>query len=328
MIDTHALKVYFAPMEGLADPPLRRVLCPHGGYDWCFSEFIRVTDEGLSEKTLLHDCPELRNGGRTPDGTPCRVQLLGDNAKLMAEAAVKAQKLGALGIDINFGCPSRFVHHSGSMLLKEPKLIHEITNAVSAALDENTVLSVKVRAGYKDKNELPEILKAVAIEGVDEVIVHCRTRSELYRKDALDWSILKPMHELFPKVTLIANGDINSFDDAMRCVEQSGCTHLMCGRGGFMIPNIARVIRDGAEPYDIVRRLEVMRETAMEFVNMGIEREKIVLDRTKQFLSYARMGSDELKDFFKRFCRCLSVNECLKLIDDEIEHFVASNQHR
>ena len=90
-----------------------------------------------------------------------------------------------------------------------------------------------------------------------------------------------------------------------------------------MIPNIARVIRDGAEPYDIVKRLEVMRETAMEFVNMGVEREKVVLDRTKQFLSYARMGSDELKDFFRRFCRCSSVSECLKLIDEEIAHFAS-----
>ncbi len=324
MTTTQELKVYFAPMEGLADPPLRRVLCPHGGYDWCFSEFIRVTDEGLSEKTLLHDCPELKNGGRTPDGTPCRVQLLGDHAKLMAEAALKAQKLGALGVDINFGCPSRFVHHSGSMLLKEPELIHEITDAVSSALDKKTMLSVKVRAGFADKKELPEILKSVAIDGVNEVIVHCRTRSELYRKEALDWSILKPMHELFPQVNLVANGDINSLEDAKHCIELSGCSHLMCGRGGFMIPNIAKVIKQGAEPYDIVKRLEVMKETALEFINMGVEREKIVLDRTKQFLSYARMGSDELKDFFKRFCRCASVSECLKLIDAEIARYACS----
>ena len=48
MKNKQKIKVYFAPMEGLADPPLRKVLCPHGGYDWCFSEFIRVTDEGVS----------------------------------------------------------------------------------------------------------------------------------------------------------------------------------------------------------------------------------------------------------------------------------------
>ena len=68
-------KVYLAPMDGVTDAPLREILCRHGGYDWCFSEFLRVTDDPLSEKSLLHDVPELLSGGRTPDGTPLKVQL-------------------------------------------------------------------------------------------------------------------------------------------------------------------------------------------------------------------------------------------------------------
>ena len=51
-------KVYLAPLEGLADGPMRKVLCAHGGYDLCFSEFIRVTDLVVSEKTLLREIPE------------------------------------------------------------------------------------------------------------------------------------------------------------------------------------------------------------------------------------------------------------------------------
>ena len=71
-------KVYLAPMEGLADAPLRKILCAHGNYDECFSEFIRVTDLVLSEKTLYRIVPELENGCKTADGTSVRVQLLGD----------------------------------------------------------------------------------------------------------------------------------------------------------------------------------------------------------------------------------------------------------
>ncbi len=311
--------VYLAPMEGLADPPLRKVLCPHGGYDWCFSEFIRVTDEGLSEKTLVNDCPELLNGGYTQDGTPCRVQLLGDNPKLMADAAKKAARLGALGVDLNFGCPSRFVHHSGSMLLKEPELLHDITACVRQELDPKVLLSVKIRCGFADKKELPSILDSVALSGVSEVIVHCRTRSELYRADALDWSVLKPMAGLYPGVVLVANGDINNAEDAQKCRELSGCEHVMCGRGGFMLPNIGKVLKNGEKPYNEVQTLMVMREVAEEFVNMGIRREKIILDRTKQFLSYARLGSPNLREFFKKFCRCASVSECFEMIDRRIK---------
>ena len=81
-------KVYLAPLEGLADGPMRKVLCAHGGYDLCFSEFIRVTDLVVSEKTLLREIPEYQNDCKTDDGTPLRVQLLGDNPKTLAQSAV------------------------------------------------------------------------------------------------------------------------------------------------------------------------------------------------------------------------------------------------
>ena len=128
-------KVYLAPLEGLADGPMRKVLCAHGGYDLCFSEFIRVTDLVVSEKTLLREIPEYQNDCKTDDGTPLRVQLLGDNPKTLAQSAVIACNLGAKSIDLNFGCPSRFVHHSGAMLLKEPELLHEIVDTVRQTLD-------------------------------------------------------------------------------------------------------------------------------------------------------------------------------------------------
>lgn len=141
-------KVYLAPLEGLADGPMRKVLCAHGGYDLCFSEFIRVTDIIVSEKTLIREVPEFLNDCKTADGTDIRIQFLGDNPKTMAQSAVLANRLGARSIDINFGCPSRFVHHSGAMLLKEPELMHEIVSEVRQALDPACDLSVKIRLGF------------------------------------------------------------------------------------------------------------------------------------------------------------------------------------
>ena len=55
-------RVYLAPIQGLADAPLRKILCAHGSYDECFSEFIRVTDIPLSDKTLTRIVPESENG--------------------------------------------------------------------------------------------------------------------------------------------------------------------------------------------------------------------------------------------------------------------------
>ncbi|MGN0909178.1 MAG: tRNA-dihydrouridine synthase [Succinivibrio sp.] len=322
------MKVYLAPLEGLADPPLRKILCACGGYDCCYTEFIRVTDEGLSPKTLLHDCPELENGGMTDDGTPCRVQLLGDNPGAMAQAAALAAKMGAPGVDINFGCPSRFVHHSGSMLLREPGLMRSIVLAVRGALPPSVPLTVKIRSGFADKSELPAIMEAVAQEGVSEVAVHCRTRAELYRRDALDWSVLKPLHEAFPNTLIVANGDIISRQSAAECVEQSGCGALMVGRGAFMVPNLGHVIKDGDEPFGMAQTLAAVRRTVMLFVSMGFEREKVVTDRAKQFLSYARMSSPEVAAFFRAFCHCQGIAECLNMIDSKIRELDDNGEDR
>lgn len=47
--------------------------------------------------------------------------------------------------------------------------------------------------------------------------------------------------------------------------------------------------------------------------------EKIVMDRAKQFLGYARVHRKELNPFFKRFCQCVSVGDGIKLLEDEIK---------
>lgn len=312
-----SFKVYLAPLEGLADGPMRKVLCAHGGYDLCFSEFIRVTDIVVSEKTLLREVPEYDNDCRTADGTDIRIQFLGDNPKIMAKSAVLANKMGARSIDINFGCPSRFVHHSGAMLLKEPELMHEIVSEVRQALDPSCDLSVKIRLGFQDKAEAPEIVKAIAVDGVKEITIHCRTRKDLYRDEALDWSAMAQLHELANGAVLIANGNINSREEALECSKITGSTTLMCGRGAFPTPNLAKVIRGEAMPFTTAQILKTDIEVIEEFSKSN-RTEKIVMDRAKQFLGYARAHRKELNPFFKVFCRCVTVADGLKLLEDAI----------
>jgi tRNA-dihydrouridine synthase C len=310
-------KVYLAPLEGLADGPMRKVLCAHGGYDLCFSEFIRVTDLVVPEKTLIREVPEYLNGCKTEDGTDVRIQFLGDNPDTIAKSAILAHKLGAKSIDINFGCPSRFVHHSGSMLLKEPELLHEIVDTVRQRLDPSCDLSVKVRLGFAEKTEAPEIIRAIAVDGVKEITVHCRTRKDLYKVDALDWSAMSPLHELAPNITLIANGNINSLEEAIECEKITKCTTFMCGRGAFPIPNLAKVIKGEEKPFSIAQILKTDIEVIEEF-SKSDRTEKIVMDRAKQFLGYARVHRTELNPFFKIFCKCVNVDDGLKLLEQRI----------
>jgi tRNA-dihydrouridine synthase C len=80
-------RIVLAPMEGLADDVLRAVLTQAGGYDWCVTEFVRVTTTLLPHSLYTRTSPELKNGSRTASGTPVRIQLLGSDPDLLAANA-------------------------------------------------------------------------------------------------------------------------------------------------------------------------------------------------------------------------------------------------
>ena len=51
------MKRILAPMEGLADFWVRRALTDVGTYDWCVSEFVRVSGELLPPRVFYRWCP-------------------------------------------------------------------------------------------------------------------------------------------------------------------------------------------------------------------------------------------------------------------------------
>lgn len=316
-------KVYLAPMEGVADFPMRKVLTLHGGYDECFSEFIRVTDVVLPKKTLIREVPELLTDCKTDANVNVRVQLLGDNAHTIAMTAKKAVSLGAKAIDINFGCPSRFVHHGGAMLLREPELMHEIVATVRETLDESIKLSVKVRTGFLDKSEAPTIIKAIACDGVNEIIVHARTRKDLYKEEMLDWSVLATLHQYANNIPIVANGDILGYESALQCKKETLCDDFMIGRGALMIPNMGHVIKSNVKPYTNLQILQVLLEFSEALIQLKLP-DKSLLDRMKQFLGFARRKDAKIVEFFKSFCRINNKEEAFKLIDLKIKEFACT----
>ncbi|MCG8317142.1 MAG: tRNA-dihydrouridine synthase, partial [Pseudomonadales bacterium] len=130
------MRIVLAPMEGVVDHLMRALLTEIGGIDQCVTEFVRVSDLLLPPRVFYRLCPELLNQGKTPNGVPVVVQLLGGNASALAENAARAAELGAPGIDINFGCPVKQVTekaHSGSYLLRVPDKMGEIISKVVEA---------------------------------------------------------------------------------------------------------------------------------------------------------------------------------------------------
>ncbi|ADV00977.1 tRNA dihydrouridine(16) synthase DusC [Alicycliphilus denitrificans] len=232
-----------APMEGLLDFVLRDVLTRVGGVDRCVSEFIRVTGSLLPDKVFLRYLPELRNGGRTLAGVPVRAQLLGSDPVSMAENAARLAALGPEGIDLNFGCPARTVnrHGGGAALLREPEVIAAVVAAVRRAVPAHLPVSAKMRLGYDDAGRARECAQAMEQGGACELVVHARTKADGYRPPAY-WERIPEIREAVA-IPVVANGEIWTVADALRCRGVSGCDALMLGRGMVADPGLALAIR-------------------------------------------------------------------------------------
>ncbi|MDG2048397.1 MAG: tRNA-dihydrouridine synthase [Halioglobus sp.] len=240
------MRLMLAPMEGVIDHTMRQLLASLGGLDRCVTEFVRVTDRLLPPRVFHRLCPELHVGGITAGGVPVYLQLLGGQATVVAENAARAAELGALGIDLNFGCPAKTVNRSngGAILLREPQRVHAIAAAARAAVPAHIPVTVKTRLGYEDKALFLDIVAGIEASGANELTVHARTKKQGYRPPVC-WDAIAEARELV-SLPIIANGDIWSVDDALRCLAVTGCESLMLGRGVLCRPDLPRLIATAA----------------------------------------------------------------------------------
>ncbi|WPB55637.1 tRNA dihydrouridine synthase [Xylophilus sp. GOD-11R] len=235
--------ILLAPMEGLLDFVLRDILTRVGGVDRCVSEFIRVTGAVLPDRVFLRYVPELLTGSRTAAGTPVRPQLLGSDPASLAGNAAALARLGAEGVDLNFGCPANVVnrHGGGAALLDSPELLFDIVRAVRQAVPAHLPVSAKMRLGVRDASLSVECAQALAEAGACELVVHARTKTDGYRPPAF-WEQI-PAIARAVAVPVVANGEIWTVDDALRCREASGRQALMLGRGIVADPGLAWALR-------------------------------------------------------------------------------------
>jgi tRNA-dihydrouridine synthase C len=173
---------------------------------------------------------------------PVRPQLLGSDPSCLADNAAVLAGLGPFGVDLNFGCPAKVVnrHGGGAALLEDPELLTRIMLAVRRAVPAHMPVSAKMRLGLHDDLRAEECALALEAGGAQELVVHARTKADAYRPPAY-WERIADIRAVV-KIPVIANGEIWSVQDALRCRELSGCHALMLGRGMVTDPGLALAI--------------------------------------------------------------------------------------
>jgi tRNA-dihydrouridine synthase C len=319
-VGNRSQSIVLAPMDGVTDAFMREYLTEIMPFTHCVTEFVRVNALPPTKRAFITDIPELSSGCVTKSGVPVHVQILGGNPEPMAEAASVAASLGAVAIDINFGCPAPTVnrHDGGATLLKFPHRIKEIVSSVRSAVPLNIPVSAKLRLGWDDPKSIHKNAEMAELGGARWITIHGRTKFQGYTPPAY-W---RPIGEVQRNLSIpvIANGEIWTLDDLKRCEEETGCSHFMLGRGVLADPSLAgecaRYLGTVERPIGIAEPFHYSWEELLKGVisrsRVAGESERRTLSRLKQWLNYAhKRGEINWFDEVKRTESCVDFQNAL-----------------
>lgn len=229
-----------APMQGLTEVLFRRVYeeCFPGAIPLAVSPFLSLTHNIESarsgiQQSLLEDVLPERNKG----SIPVIPQILGREPEEFIALGNCLYELGYEEINWNMGCPMRKVaaKRRGSGLLPYPDLVRSILDTVVPALKPK--LSVKVRLGLKDPQEIFHLIPVLNDYPLASVTIHPRLGRQQYggHPDMETFAQLLPLI----KAPVIYNGDICTAADARRIKERfPQITDIMVGRGVLYNPTL------------------------------------------------------------------------------------------
>ena len=325
-------KLYLAPMEDVTDPAFR-MLCKRFGADRVYTEFVNadalVRDiASTTRKLTIHDAER-----------PVAIQIYGRDPESMAEAARIVETAKPDFIDINFGCPVKKVAGKGAgagLLRDVPKML-DITRAVVNAV--HTPVTAKTRLGWDEPSlYLPDgtpfivdLAERLQDCGIQELAIHGRTRSQMYRGDA-DWTLIGEVKNC-PRIhiPIIGNGDVTTPERAKECFDKYGVDAIMVGRATFGAPWLFAEMKEALNipitpntpiiPKTMADKVAILKEHVLASIAWcgNDERKGIVHSRRHFAASPVFKGLFDFKQTRIALLRAETVADVFAIMDDIVD---------
>jgi tRNA-dihydrouridine synthase B len=218
--------ICFAPMVGLSHVATRRLIQRYTPKEvktiWPTE---MLNSRKVDEKTLSNSL-FMKKHESEQSLVP---QILGNEERAIRTAIQTLNDWGAVGIDINMGCPVRKAlrHNYGVALMGDSDYAAKVV--AMAAASSSLPVSVKLRAGSQNNLDfLSSFAKGLVDAGAQWLTLHPRT-PEQKRRGQADWNQIKFLKQNIG-VPVIGNGDIQTHEDVFQMLKDTGCDAVMVGR--------------------------------------------------------------------------------------------------
>lgn len=310
--DGFASSVFLAPMAGITDKPLRRIIhnCGAGNLitEMAAVNAIQFKNPKSWQIADVHDEPY-----------PVTVQLVGNSPALFADAVRLVTDLGAAAIDINMGCPVKKIvnNNAGSALMKDMLLASQIIEAAVKAT--SLKVSVKFRKGWDNEHiNAVEFARMCEQSGATRLTVHGRTRAQGY-SGAADWEIIKAVKAAV-KIPVIGNGDIDSPQKAQQRMAESGVDGIMIGRAllgnPWLLNATHQYLTNGTEM--LLPTVSQIKEMLLQHIRLLVEYygEKNGMAVSRKHVSWYVKGLYEAKAFREQYTKLNELAAAVDLIEN------------
>ncbi len=295
---TEAPRLILAPIRGITDCHFRSIFHRHfPGFDSALAPFINPQRHSSFDKGQLKDLLPENN-----QELPVVPQLLHTDPEDFLFLAGRLQELGYTQVNWNLGCPARMVTKKkrGSGLLPYPDQILSFLDHIMPRLPLE--LSIKTRLGLDKKDELLHLLPLLDEYPLQEIIIHGRLGSQMYRgvSDQETFGLCL-QHSRHP---IVYNGDIISekgFSKLQNKFPQ--VQRWMIGRGALANPFLAGEIKGMHQP----GQLEQLRRFHQELYHCYRELlsgQTHLLGRMKQLWIYLSAFFPPQQKSWKKIKKC------------------------
>lgn len=251
-----------APMDGVIDSPMRQMIRKFSTKELLFTEMRHVScvANEKTEKSVKYK----------PIEQPLAFQISANSINFTEKAVQKIIENKFVMLNLNAGCPAKCVIKSGSgcALMANPTLLKTILCTLKKELNNIIPLTIKIRAGFKEKNAL-EISQLAQDCGVELIIIHPRTQPGKFASQ-LDFDLVKQIKAKL-SIPIVFSGNINSFKSAKIAYEKTNADGFMIGRALWGCPWKMKEIAKTITKQEFHMPINKILEYAIEHLNLNLE---------------------------------------------------------